>query len=247
MVEKNGYVKSISTELGNKKLDLMIVKQLLDEWIVDSPYSSTYRGKVSALKKIWYEQNGYNKRSFSDIEWVVAEHIKPSLYKRKPVYYIDENDYRKILASCRSKRQECFIEFLATTGIRVSEMCNIKYSDIRNCNNGIYIKIVSGKTNIPIDRIIPFTLSKKINDTFGGSVFLFETATGRPYGREYIGSQIAKIGELAINQAISPHSFRHYWVLIQSKSGESPFLTAKKLGHINPGSHIDNYRHEYVS
>jgi len=155
-------------------------------------------------------------------------------------------DYRAILDACRSARQRAFIMFLYSTGCRVSEMTGIR---LEQCDvMGATVKIrVMGKGKKERFVRIPSDLFNQVRGIFNGKTYLFETGSGRQYAREYVSSQIKKIGKI-IGREISAHSLRHSFATrkVQQLPGKLDAVS-RYLGHSSPSITLAMYCHSSMT
>ena len=104
--------------------------------------------------------------------------ISPKTSKRLPSF-VDKDDIQNLLDKVKFEnnyighRDRLIIEFFYVTGIRLSELINIKISDIDFNNN--YIKVL-GKRNkerlIPLSNNITNKLKKYVNKTIFLNTYL---------------------------------------------------------------------------
>jgi len=108
------------------------------------------------------------------------------------------------------------IKFLAKTGLRISELLNIKLEDIQDINIKIQKIRISGKGRK--ERFI--TIEKKFtNEIFNHfkdrknnqKNFLFWSPTGKKYNRSWVYSVLKKRFKESINMNVTPHMLRHFY------------------------------------
>lgn len=165
----------------------------------------------------------------------------PKIKERFPVYLTKE-ELDLIISSINTKthigqRDFLLYKLLYDTGVRVSELINIKINDI-DIENRI-IKIL-GKGNK--ERIVLFTESTKkylleyinnyVNKINTNIHYLFTKSNGKPINRVEVYNIIRKYAEkVNINKKITPHVIRHTFAthMIQN---DADVLTVKTiLGH----------------
>ena len=159
---------------------------------------------------------------------------------------LSASEYRDFLFHCRSDRQRAFGRFLYSTGCRVSELCGARLDRCEPLGSTVKIRIL-GKGKKERFVRIPAELYGFILETFGGTVYLFETSNGKPYGREYVSAQIKKIGRL-IGREISAHSLRHSFATrkVQQLPGKLDAVS-RYLGHSSPSITLAMYCHSSMS
>ncbi len=101
-----------------------------------------------------------------------------------------------------------FVELLAATGCRISEGLGIRVSQIKPAGAHIGIKIV-GKGQKERTLRVSSELVDRIRAHFRGKTYLFETANGKPYRREYVFMQIRKSAKKILGKTVYPHMLRH--------------------------------------
>ncbi len=214
---------------------------------------------ISAIKSYFNYLifEGYIKKSpISDIE-------SPKLEKKLPEV-LTELEIEKLIKSFDTQqnfgqRNRTIIEVLYGTGIRVSELVNLKLSNIFFKEN--IIKII-GKGNkerfVPLGRIASNEIRKylKIRDNsiidskFSDIVFL------NRYGRGLTRSMIFKIisdsyKRIGLDKKISPHTLRHSFATHLLKNGADLRTIQIILGHESITTteiytHLDTYHLDEV-
>jgi len=141
--------------------------------------------------------------------------IKSAKENKLPYIPTEEeiNKYYNTVWESRNMKHIVIIKTLLYTGVRVSELVNIKISDINldNCQ----IKVVQGKGKK--DRIVPFpnafkeTLAVHIeNIKKNDAKYLFESSWKKAYSDRGIRKILMKYTKAAgIDHSISPHTLRH--------------------------------------
>lgn len=158
-----------------------------------------------------------------------------------------------------SSRNRCLVELLYATGMRVSELLNLKIADL-NIKIG-FIKII-GKGDkerlVPISKYVGKLLTQYINDyreefNLKNDSLLFFNRHGNPLSRQEF-YQILKIiiNTTTINKNISPHTFRHTFATHLLENGADLRSIQELLGHSDISTttiytHISNQkiRQEY--
>jgi integrase/recombinase XerD len=139
-------------------------------------------------------------------------------------------------------RSRAVIEVLYGCGLRVSELVNLKISNL-NIDSG-YI-IVTGKGNkeriIPIGSVALRTISIYINEVrsnlkvrSGQEDYIFLNKFGSKLSRISVFTMIKSLAETAmVNKVISPHSFRHSFATHLIEGGADLRAVQAMLGHVS--------------
>jgi site-specific recombinase XerD len=138
-------------------------------------------------------------------------------------------------------RDRCILEMLYSSGLRVSELCNLKINNIQFDLNLIRF---FGKGNK--ERMIPLTYyarrwleryltqSRRIlsERSTKGSNFVFLSNNGLPLTRAAIWQSVKKyIDKAGIPKKISPHTFRHSFATHLIDGGANLVEVQALLGH----------------
>ena len=208
-------------------------------FIAEKTSGASVSPRRAALKQLWWDSHPEkNKDNWSDLEWE-CKGIKKSSPNHYTKQSLSRKSIQKLLQACRTERQKLFIEYLISTGSRVSEMTDVLLSDCRTNGSDIEISIKSKKTQVDLHVRIPHSLYERIREQFPRAKYLFETSGYNSLRPEYVSNQIKKIGKL-INMNISAHSLRHFYITDKINKGDDPIGISRSVGHKNVGS-IFNY------
>ena len=137
-------------------------------------------------------------------------------------------------------RDRAMLETMYASGLRVSELLNLKKGQV-NLSKGIITVFGKGakERKVPIaDYAIDF-IKKYINEVRNksehkGSEYLFLNRSGEPLSRIYFFKQVRKYAEMAgIDMTISPHTLRHSFATHLLNHGAQLRMVQGMLGHTN--------------
>lgn len=134
----------------------------------------------------------------------------------------------------QSLRNRTMLELLYATGLRVSELVNLKFDNINIDEK--FVRII-GKGNK--ERLIPFTEKARMylkiylnNRQKSKSNFVFLTRLGKPISRIEFWRQLKNIAIAAgITKKISPHTLRHSFATHILSAGADIRFVQEMLGH----------------
>ena len=174
--------------------------------------------------------------------------ILPKQERRLVRTVLTESEVMKILKSCNSRtpfglRDRAILELLYATGIRTTELCNLKVTDVNLKDQTLFID--KGKGNI--SRLVPigqyaslyiekylqkgrrFFLKMKIQDP--GSLFL--TQFGNPFDRRSVNKWVMRPiqQKLKLKKHLTVYSLRHSVATHLLQHNVDVSYIAKLLGH----------------
>ena len=211
------------------------IKDYLEHLNLKKEKTSSIRRKISSLKsfyKFLYKNNYINKKDYP-----LTKIAYPKMEKKLPkfIYY---NDLLEIInESSKDKdgvRDRLIIEMLYATGVRVSELINIKINDIDFNNKRI---IVLGKGNK--ERIVYYgeyaeEVLKEYMKTHErkNHNYLFVNSKGGKLtdrGVRYIIDNI--MSKLSVKTHVTPHVLRHTFATDMLNNGCDIKVVQELLGH----------------
>lgn len=146
------------------------------------------------------------------------------------------------LRNKRGYRDRAILELLYATGMRVSEIINLKLSDL-NLTVGYVRCFGKGEKEriVPLGKIVMEILKhylKKIRPILfkrkKDSLFLFFNQSGKPFSRQAIWKIIKKYTKKAqLRKRITPHTLRHSFATHLLQGGADLRSVQEMLGHAN--------------
>ena len=200
---------------------------------------TTVREKAKQIAKLLRKEHPdyfYLKELFKHLRYQLGI-IVAKTPKNLP-YVPTEEEIRKyygIVFQSQNMQNVVIIKTMLYTGVRVTELVNIKIEDVdlTNCN----IRINNGKGGK--DRIVPFPQGFKEvialhikNKKADGATYLFESSWKRPYSARGIRKMLMQYTKAAgMNRSISPHKLRHFLFTWMKKQGIDDALIQPYSGH----------------
>ena len=205
----------------------------------------------AALKKlIKYKIKDLNKKAIIDTAFSEIKVTKRdnTITKEKIVSKEIINKMMKL----SNDKNKLIIQTLYATGLRVSELINIKKQNCKKTiEDGItYISIsVIGKGNKERKIKLKIELYNQIIKTFNGKIYLFETRNNRSFTRQYIYKIVNTAGLKALGtRQVHPHTLRHSFAThLLIKDNKSLKAVSKYLGHSSTAITSDFYIHDELS
>lgn len=236
LIEYNEFLGNNFTNILNIDMNTVnnYMKYLYDRKITKSSISrklSSIRGLYNYLvREDIIKENHFNK----------IQNPKRELYLPK---FLKDEELDKIFSVCNSnnpteERDTLIIELLYATGVRVSELVNIKIKDINREEK--LIKVL-GKGNK--ERMVIYNNhTKKALDTYlkdgynyfnkKSSEYLILNKNGNKLSERYIREIInKKVSQASLDIKISPHTLRHTFATDILENGADLMTVKELLGH----------------
>lgn len=133
-------------------------------------------------------------------------------------------------------------EFMINTGVRVSELCNLKHRDLDLSSRTPHIKVIAGKGNKDRRIYIPSEFrktayeylewKKNINEPFGEDDYVFYSELKRKYSPRTIQLLFKYYKSLLkINSKCTPHSLRHSFAVYLYERNKDLRMLMRQMGH----------------
>ena len=258
IVQFKNFILENKIDESPKKCSPPTVKRYLYKNFSNKKSRSQARS-ISALKSFFNYllfEGKINSSPLNDIESPKIENKLPEV--------LTEDEIKRLISSVNldsefGQRNKAIIEVLYGTGIRVSELTDLKLSNIFFNENIIK---VTGKGNkerfVPLGKIASIEIKKylnnrdklKISSKFSDILFL------NRYGRQLTRSMIFKVindssKNAKINKKISPHTLRHSYATHLLKNGADLRTIQLILGHESITTteiytHLDTFHLEEV-
>jgi integrase/recombinase XerD len=133
-----------------------------------------------------------------------------------------------------AERNRTIIMFLLDTGLRASELCDLRIHQVDMRNRHVSILGKGSK-----ERLLPFCartgraiwryLATRTEDTAGD--YLFLTGNETPFDRHDLRKTLWRIGQRAGVQGVNVHRFRHTFAINYLRNGGDPYSLQILLGH----------------
>lgn len=178
----------------------------------------------------WCCDEGYLERD-------VARKLKPVKYEEKQREALSQLELEVLRNVCETSRDRAMVEFMYSTGCRVSEFCNIKLNDI-DWNEKKVVLFGKGskyRTSYLNDKSI-YYLKEYLKDRKGDSqyVFVSERAPYKQIKKDGVDKRFRYLNNKAnVGKNITPHVLRHTTATVGLQNGMPVTDIQKLLGHSN--------------
>ncbi len=164
-----------------------------------------------------------------------CQNIAPIKYDaviRKPFSDVEIDALR---SACKAKRERAIIEILLSSGIRVSELCQMEIGDIDKTHLKVHVRNgKGGKERITyITDVAMRHLSAYLDERKGNSTAVILNSSGKPINASGIRYVLHRIGNDAEIKNVHPHRFRRTFASGLAARGMNVQDIQKLMGHSN--------------
>lgn len=179
--------------------------------------------------------------------------VKDALAQR----IISEFDMQRLLGLERHPRNAAILRLLYASGLRISELCGLVWSDLSERDEGGQLSVMGkgGKTRsvlLPPSIWNRLFLLRRASDCFGSSGPVFRSRKGGALQPRQVHDIVKRACTRAKLPAASAHWFRHSHAshsldhgcpphIVQATLGHSSLSTTSRYVHVRPGDSSSRY------
>jgi site-specific recombinase XerD len=190
---------------------------------------SSQNQHINAIKFYFERVLGKEKQLF-DI-------IRPRHEKTLPEI-LSQSEVNAMIKSCKNLKHKVILCVLYSSGLRRSELINLKVTDVDSSRMLLFVRKGKGKK----DRMVPLadTLLKLLREyyrKYRPGIYLFEGVNGGQYSASSL-REIVKTAKLKcdIKKKVTPHTFRHSFATHLLENGTDLRYIQALLGHSSPST-----------
>lgn len=205
--------------------DIRLFFALQKEKGVSNRTLENYRSYISAFFQ-WMQREEY-------ITVNPVAKIKPIQYTEDMKLPFSNVDIDRLRSACKNPKERAIIEVLLSSGVRVSEMCDLNIKDINFHDKSVHVQHGKGdKARVTyVDDLTVMHLRHYLSTRHDSNEALFLNHSGNRLsknGAEYI---VKQIGKRAGIDKVHPHRFRRTLATTLATRGMAVQDIQKILGH----------------
>ncbi|WP_258104485.1 site-specific tyrosine recombinase/integron integrase [Marinoscillum sp. MHG1-6] len=215
------HFKSVENLLEINEYD---IRHYLQHLVVTKHSDSYINQSINAIK-FYYEVVKEMPNRFYTVERPIKKESLPKVISKEAIL--------KMIESCHNIKHRCILSLLYSTGLRRSELINLKLSDIDSDRMMIMVRQGKGKK----DRytLLGNKMLKELRtyyQYYKPKTYLFEGPDGGPYGATSVGRIVSQAAKRAgIQKRITPHMLRHSFATHLLEAGTDLRHIQTLLGH----------------
>lgn len=231
------YLKSQFDAPALESITAMFIRSWLAEMKEEGISSKTINRKISSLKSFFKYEIKTGVLTETPMTTVVA----PKISKRLPVF-VEQKDmatlfeYVQFSDDWKGRTERLVLLLFYNTGMRLSELINLKESQLDMANSQVK---VLGKGNkeriIPVSKELSEDLQKYISEKpmrKDGVLAVFITQNGKPLQPRSVYNFVKQhLGSVTTIQKKSPHILRHSFATHLMNNGADLNAVKELLGH----------------
>lgn len=225
-------------DLGRQTVD-QIQKEDLEAFLkklgADGFTTKSLSRKLNSLKTFYRFA-----KSQDFVEYDQTQEIAHPKYETKAPRILSKMEYRALRDSCREDlRTSAIVEIFLQTGLRISELANLKLADIKNkqsfsSNNELRIQALESHRErmVPLNKPAMAALENYLKirpQTKDTTIFI--TKTGKPLLIRNIRTALDRYFRLAGIENACVNDLRHTFITQQLANGTPVNVIAKLVGH----------------
>lgn len=221
------FIKSIDAHVV-EDLNILAIDNFIDTLSLRGYKPKTIKNKIVVIRsfiKFLYSKNLIDIR---------PEAIEIPRTVEVEANFLDEEEQCALIKSARNIRDKALIMTILSSGLRASEILNLKSDDLYR-RSLIVSRGKGGKPRVTfIDPLTEKSIREYHHKREIDSVFVFTNSFGKPLSRQYLSRMISETALRAgIKKRVSAHTLRHSFATNMLRKGARIEDVQPLMGHSN--------------
>lgn len=221
------FIKSIDAHVV-EDLNILVIDNFIDTLSLRGYKPKTIKNKIVVIRsfiKFLYSKNLIDIR---------PEAIEIPRTVEVEANFLDEEEQCILIKSARNLRDKALIMTILSSGLRASEILNLKEDDLYR-GSLIVSRGKGGKPRVTfIDPLTEKSIREYHHKREVDSVFVFTNSFGKPLSRQYLSRMISETALRAgIKKRVSAHTLRHSFATNMLRKGARIEDVQPLMGHSN--------------
>lgn len=219
------FIKSIKADTVSD-LDILVIDNFIDTLSLKNYKPKTIKNKIVVIRsfiKFLYSKNLIDIR---------PEAIEIPRTVEVEANFLDEEEQFALIKSARNLRDKALIMTILSSGLRASEILNLKEDDLYR-RSLIVSRGKGGKPRVTfIDPLTEKSIREYHHKREVDSIFVFTNSFGKPLSRQYLSRMISETALRAgIKKRVSAHTLRHSFATNMLRKGARIEDVQPLMGH----------------
>lgn len=219
------FIKSIKADTVSD-LDILMIDNFIDTLSLRGYKPKTIKNKIVVIRsfiKFLYSKNLIDIR---------PEAIEIPRTVEVEANFLDEEEQFALIKSARNLRDKALIMTILSSGLRASEILNLKEDDLYR-RSLIVSRGKGGKPRVTfIDPLTEKSIREYHHKREVDSIFVFTNSFGKPLSRQYLSRMISETALRAgIKKRVSAHTLRHSFATNMLRKGARIEDVQPLMGH----------------
>lgn len=219
-----------------KELSYKDIRQFLLKNIKDYNLSNSMQNQLVNSIKFYYEHILGQDRATYDLE-------RPKARKKLP-YVLTEDEVNTLLCSIDNLKHRCILFTIYSAGLRLSEVTNLKITDIMSNQECIFVRDAKGQKDrytLLSSKLLHYL--RQYYKEYRPDYWLFEGVTGGAYSNRSVQNVLKKaLKNSGIKKPVTVHTLRHSFATHLLERGVDLRYIQHLLGH-NSSKTTEIYTH----
>lgn len=156
----------------------------------------------------------------------------PDKEDKLPVH-VNLQEFAAMMSVCENQKHRAILSLMFDCGLRVSEVVNLKISDVDKSNMLLHIKQGKGKKDRPVKLTgVLLSILRAYFVEYRPATYLFEGQFKDKYSSRSCQEVVKQLTRKAgISKAFSPHKFRHGYAMALLENGSTLDEIGNQMGH----------------
>lgn len=226
------FLKKDVKNISRKDIEEFLKALSKGELIGINPRETTISRYISSLSTFF----NYLELS-GNISSNPMERIKHPRIRRKIPDFLTEDEVKNLIESFNEEnelKQKTAISLLYFGGLRISELCNMRVSDISFLPPFLRVEMGKGRKDrlVPLpERVVP--LLKKYIENFEPKIYVFENGKKHVHPSTVFRWVKEGVKRANIKKDVHPHTLRHSYATHLIRRGVNIKVVQELLGHTN--------------
>jgi len=196
----------------------------IESYLLQIKNSASHRAALCAIK-FFYNEVGHQPRKLDNVPY-------PRKSTKLPIVFSQE-EIQMLFDVCDNTKHKVVLSLLYSTGLRISELLNLKWENIDRSR--MIINVIDAKGGKDRQVMLPeiiIPLLEKYWEEYKSKIYVLNGQFDAQYSETSVGTTLKKLARKAnIKKRIYPHLLRHCAFTHMVEAGTDLFMVQKIAGH----------------